>query len=205
MTEARSPLAGRRIVVAVTGSIAAYKAVALVRLLAERGAAVDVAMTPAATAFVTPLTFASLTHRPVVHDVMALDADQQIAHVELAEGADAIVIAPATANVIAELAAGLAVTASPAPAERRSWSRPPWTPGCGPTRRPSATSRRCAGSATTSSSRRSERWPAGSPASGASPAREKRLSTASTICGGSARRPTPVSPLANAPTSGSTM
>jgi phosphopantothenoylcysteine decarboxylase/phosphopantothenate--cysteine ligase len=85
-----------------------------VRLLAERGAMVDVAMTPAATQFVTPLTFASLTHRPVVHDVMALDADQQIAHVELAEGADAIVIAPATANVIAELAAGLvgdAVTA----------------------------------------------------------------------------------------------
>jgi phosphopantothenoylcysteine decarboxylase/phosphopantothenate--cysteine ligase len=114
MNEARSPLAGRRIVVGVTGSIAAYKAVTLVRLLAERGAVVDVAMTPAATQFVTPLTFASLTHRPVVHDVMALDADQQIAHVELAEGADAIVIAPATANVIAELAAGLvgdAVTA----------------------------------------------------------------------------------------------
>jgi phosphopantothenoylcysteine decarboxylase/phosphopantothenate--cysteine ligase len=114
MTEERSPLAGRRIVVGVTGSIAAYKAVALVRMLAERGAIVDVAMTPAATQFVTPLTFASLTHRPVVDDVMALDADQQIAHVELAEGADAIVIAPATANVIAELAAGLvgdAVTA----------------------------------------------------------------------------------------------
>jgi phosphopantothenoylcysteine decarboxylase/phosphopantothenate--cysteine ligase len=114
VNEPRGPLAGRRIVVGVTGSIAAYKAVALVRLLAERGAMVDVAMTPAATRFVTPLTFASLTHRPVVHDVMALDADQQIAHVELAEGADAIVIAPATANVIAELAAGLvndAVTA----------------------------------------------------------------------------------------------
>lgn len=114
MNEPRGPLAGRRLVVGVTGSIAAYKAVALVRLLAERGAMVDVAMTPAATQFVTPLTFASLTHRPVVHDVMALDADQQIAHVELAEGADAIVIAPATANVIAELAAGLvndAVTA----------------------------------------------------------------------------------------------
>jgi phosphopantothenoylcysteine decarboxylase/phosphopantothenate--cysteine ligase len=114
MNEPRGPLAGRRIVVGVTGSIAAYKAVALVRLLAERGAMVDVAMTPAATQFVTPLTFASLTHRPVVHDVMALDADQQISHVELAEGADAIVIAPATANVIAELAAGLvgdAVTA----------------------------------------------------------------------------------------------
>jgi phosphopantothenoylcysteine decarboxylase/phosphopantothenate--cysteine ligase len=114
MTDQRSSLAGRRIVVGVTGSIAAYKAVALVRLLAERGAVVDVAMTPGAARFVTPLTFASLTHRPVVDDVMALDDDQQIAHVELAEGADAIVIAPATANVLAELAAGLvrnAVTA----------------------------------------------------------------------------------------------
>ncbi|MGH2417472.1 MAG: bifunctional phosphopantothenoylcysteine decarboxylase/phosphopantothenate--cysteine ligase CoaBC [Candidatus Limnocylindria bacterium] len=114
MTDQRGSLAGRRIVVGVTGSIAAYKAVALVRLLAERGAVVDVAMTPAAARFVTPLTFASLTHRPVVDDVMALDDDQQIAHVELAEGADAIVIAPATANVLAELAAGLvrnAVTA----------------------------------------------------------------------------------------------
>ena len=106
MSDERSSLAGRRIVVGVAGSIAAYKAVSLVRLLAERGAVVDVAMTPAATAFVTPLTFASLTHRPVVSDVMALDADSQIAHVELAEGADAIVIAPATANLLAELAAG---------------------------------------------------------------------------------------------------
>lgn len=114
MNEVRGPLAGRRIVVGVTGSIAAYKAVSLVRLLAERGAIVDVAMTPAARHFVAPLTFASLTHRPVVDDVMALDGEQQIAHVELAEGADAIVVAPATANVIAELAAGLvhdAVTA----------------------------------------------------------------------------------------------
>jgi len=107
MTEPRGSLAGRRIVVGVSGSIAAYKAVTLVRLLTERGAVVDVAMTPAATRFVTPLTFESLTHRPVVEDVMALDTDQQIAHVELAEGADAIVIAPATANLLAELAAGL--------------------------------------------------------------------------------------------------
>ena len=106
MTEDRGSLAGRRVVVGVAGSIAAYKAVSLVRLLAERGALVDVAMTPAATQFVTPLTFASLTHRRVVDDVMALDAEQQIAHVELAEGADAIVIAPATANLLAELAAG---------------------------------------------------------------------------------------------------
>ncbi|MEO8251414.1 MAG: bifunctional phosphopantothenoylcysteine decarboxylase/phosphopantothenate--cysteine ligase CoaBC [Chloroflexota bacterium] len=111
MTEERGSLAGRRIVVGVAGSIAAYKAVSLVRMLAERGAVVDVAMTPAAAEFVTPLTFASLTHRPVVSDVMALDADSQIAHVELAEGADAIVIAPATANLLAELAAGNASNA----------------------------------------------------------------------------------------------
>ena len=73
MNELGGTLAGRRIVVGVSGSIAAYKAVSLVRLLAERGAIVDVAMTAAATQFVTPLTFASLTHRPVVDDVMALD------------------------------------------------------------------------------------------------------------------------------------
>jgi len=111
MSEDRGSLAGRRVVVGVSGSIAAYKAVSLVRLLAERGALVDVAMTPAATQFVTPLTFASLTHRRVVTDVMALDDDSQIAHVELAEGADAIVIAPATANLLAELAAGNASNA----------------------------------------------------------------------------------------------
>jgi phosphopantothenoylcysteine decarboxylase / phosphopantothenate---cysteine ligase len=114
MTEPRGPLAGRRIAVGVSGSIAAYKAVALVRMLTERGAIVDVAMTRSAGSFVGPLTFASLTHRPVVTDVMELDADQQIAHIELAEGADAIVLAPATAHLIAELAAGLvpdAVTA----------------------------------------------------------------------------------------------
>ena len=108
MAEERGSLGGRRIVVGVTGSIAAYKAVSLVRSLAERGAVVDVAMTPSAARFVTPLTFGSLTHRPVVSDVLALDADQQIAHVEMAEGADAIVIAPATAHLLAELATGLA-------------------------------------------------------------------------------------------------
>jgi phosphopantothenoylcysteine decarboxylase/phosphopantothenate--cysteine ligase len=91
-------LVGRRVVVGVSGSIAAYKAAVLVRQLAAAGAIVDVAMTPAATQFVAPLTFASLTHRPVVTDVMALDPDQHIAHVELAEAADAIVLAPATAR-----------------------------------------------------------------------------------------------------------
>jgi phosphopantothenoylcysteine decarboxylase/phosphopantothenate--cysteine ligase len=96
------------VVVGVAGSIAAYKAVSLVRLLAERGALVDVVMTPSAARFVTPLTFASLVHRPVLSDLMALDAENEIAHIELAEGADAIVLAPATAQLIGEMAAGLA-------------------------------------------------------------------------------------------------
>ena len=107
MTESGGPLAGRRVAVGVSGSIAAYKAVSLVRLLAERGALVDVVMTPAATRFVTPLTFGSLSHRPVLTDLMALDAEQQIAHIEIAEGVDAIVIAPATAHLLGELAGGL--------------------------------------------------------------------------------------------------
>jgi phosphopantothenoylcysteine decarboxylase/phosphopantothenate--cysteine ligase len=111
MSESLGPLAGRRIVVGVSGSIAAYKAVTLVRMLGERGAVVDVAMTPAATRFVGTLTFESLTHRPVLADVMELDADSQIAHIELAEAADAIVLAPATANLLGELAAGLVADA----------------------------------------------------------------------------------------------
>ena len=164
MTEDRGSLAGRRVVVGVAGSIAAYKAVSLVRLLAERGAVVDVAMTPAATQFVTPLTFASLTHRRVVDDVMALDAEQQIAHVELAEGADAIVIAPATANLLAELAAGNAEQRG----DRHRARQPrPAGRGAGHGRRDvdpprHAAQRRDAARlrASASSSRRSARWPA---------------------------------------------
>jgi phosphopantothenoylcysteine decarboxylase / phosphopantothenate---cysteine ligase len=108
VNDERGQLAGRHVVVGIAGSIAAYKAVSLVRLLAERGALVDVVMTPSAARFVAPLTFASLVHRPVLTDLMALDAENQIAHVELAEGADVIVLAPATAHLIGEMAAGLA-------------------------------------------------------------------------------------------------
>ena len=101
-------LVGRRIVVGVSGSIAAYKAVILVRRLMESGAAIDVVMTHSATQFVGPLTFASLTQRPVLTDVLELDRSGKIAHVELAEAADAVVLAPATVHLIGQLAAGLA-------------------------------------------------------------------------------------------------
>jgi phosphopantothenoylcysteine decarboxylase/phosphopantothenate--cysteine ligase len=101
-------LRGKTIVLAVTGSIAAYKAAELASYLYQEGADVRVAMTLAATRFVGPLTFESLTHRPVARDVLELGADSQIEHVVLAKGADLMLIAPATANTIAKLAHGLA-------------------------------------------------------------------------------------------------
>lgn len=103
-----SPLAGKQIVLGVTGSIAAYKAVALASELTKQGAVVDVVMTEAATHFVAPLSFQAITHRPVHVDMFALLAEVEIGHVSLGQRADVLVIAPATANVLAKLAHGLA-------------------------------------------------------------------------------------------------
>ena len=89
----------------VTGSIAAYKAVALLRILIREGAVVHVVMTQSATKFVTPLTFEVLSGYPVSTDVF--EAHQEMKHLSLAEQADAIVIAPATANCLAKTALGL--------------------------------------------------------------------------------------------------
>jgi phosphopantothenoylcysteine decarboxylase / phosphopantothenate---cysteine ligase len=102
----RPTLGGARLVLAVTGSIAAYKAVGLLRALIREGAAVDVAMTRSATRFVTPLTFAVLSGRPVVTGLFA--AHQDMKHLSLPEHADAIIVAPATANFLAKAALGLA-------------------------------------------------------------------------------------------------
>ena len=101
-----SPLAGRRVLLGVTGGIAAYKAVLLARLLRERGADVQVVMTPAATRFVGPDTFAALTGNPAHSDVF--ERTEAVLHVRLARSADVAVVAPATANVLAKLAVGLA-------------------------------------------------------------------------------------------------
>jgi phosphopantothenoylcysteine decarboxylase/phosphopantothenate--cysteine ligase len=98
------PLQGRRVVLGVTGSIAAYKAADLASKLRQAGASLEVVMTPAATRFVTPLSFQSLTGRPVVVDMFV--ADEAEAHVEVARRADALVIAPATADCMANLANG---------------------------------------------------------------------------------------------------
>jgi phosphopantothenoylcysteine decarboxylase / phosphopantothenate---cysteine ligase len=101
-----SPLAGRRVLLGVTGGVAAYKAAYLARLLRERGAEVQVVMTPAATRFVGPETFAALTGRQAHSDVF--ERTEDVLHVRLAHEVDAAVVAPATANVLAKLATGVA-------------------------------------------------------------------------------------------------
>jgi len=101
-------LAGRLIALGVTGSIAAYKAVELLRLLRAEGADVAVMLSPAATRFVGPLTFAALSRHPVETDILALLPDGRIGHIVVADTADAIVIAPATAHFLGAMANGLA-------------------------------------------------------------------------------------------------
>ncbi len=99
-------LLGKRILLGVTGSIAAYKAVGLLRTLTTEGADVTVAMTQSATRFVTPLTFEVLSKQPVAIDLFA--GGQEMPHLSLPERADAVLVAPATANILAKSAAGLA-------------------------------------------------------------------------------------------------
>ncbi|MCD6568102.1 MAG: bifunctional phosphopantothenoylcysteine decarboxylase/phosphopantothenate--cysteine ligase CoaBC [Dehalococcoidia bacterium] len=101
-------LSGKTIILGVTGSIAAYKAAELASRLVQREANVNTIMTEAAMRFISPLTFRSLTGRPVVTGMFDLNSEFSIEHVSLAEAADIVVIAPATANIIAKLASGLA-------------------------------------------------------------------------------------------------
>ena len=101
-------LEGRLIALGVTGSIAAYRAVELLRRLRDEGADVVVLMTSSAQRFVGELTFAALSNHPVETDPLALLPDERIGHIVVADAADAFVIAPATAHWMAAMAAGLA-------------------------------------------------------------------------------------------------
>jgi phosphopantothenoylcysteine decarboxylase/phosphopantothenate--cysteine ligase len=101
-------LKSKTIVLGVTGSIAAYKAVSVASQLAHSGANVDVVMTEAATRFLAPLSFHAITRRPVLTEMFELDSQSNIRHISLARAADLIVIAPATADIIGKLTAGLA-------------------------------------------------------------------------------------------------
>ena len=96
------------VVLGVTGSIAAYKACELVRLLVKRGDDVHVVMTEHARAFVTPLTFQTLSRNPVESDLFADPQDWKPGHISLAAAADLVVVAPATANILAKMAHGIA-------------------------------------------------------------------------------------------------
>jgi phosphopantothenoylcysteine decarboxylase/phosphopantothenate--cysteine ligase len=101
-------LRGRTVVVGVSGGIAAYKACELVRLFVKAGARVRVAMTPAAVRFVGPLTFQALSGAPPVVDLLSEETERSYGHLELARMADVFVAAPATADLIARLRAGMA-------------------------------------------------------------------------------------------------
>jgi len=101
-------LAGRELILGVTGSIAAYKAVYLLRELRALGAAVTVCLTEHARAFVGPLTFRTLSGRPVLSDLFDPHTAEAVEHVALAERADAVLVAPATANLLAKAAHGIA-------------------------------------------------------------------------------------------------
>ena len=103
-----APLRDAEVVVGVGGGIAAYKACELVRLLIKAGARVQVIMTRRAQKFVGPLTFQALTGRKVFTDLFSLTQESEIGHIQVADRADLVIVAPATANVIARLAGGLA-------------------------------------------------------------------------------------------------
>ena len=102
------PLDGKRIALGVTGSIACYKAADLASKLTQTGALVDVLLTSSAARFISPLTFGSLTHRPVFTDLFDPQSELSMDHVAVAEAADIVVVAPATAHTIAKIAGGLA-------------------------------------------------------------------------------------------------
>ena len=101
-------LEGKNVVLGITGSIACYKALELASQLSQAGAMVDTIMSYGATRFLTPLAFRSLTHRAVVTDTFDPDSELSVEHVALAQRADIVVVAPATAHFIAKAAVGLA-------------------------------------------------------------------------------------------------
>ncbi len=101
-------LENKTVVLGITGGIAAYKAADLASKLTQAGAKVETIMTEAATRFITPLTLRNITGRPVVTDMFEMASEYSEEHIALAEAADVVIIAPATANTIAQLAAGMA-------------------------------------------------------------------------------------------------
>jgi len=103
-----NPVDGKSVVVAIAGGIAAYKAAELTRAFIKAGAHVRCAMTRSAQQFIGAMTLQALTGEPVATDLFDLTQESEIGHIQIADGADLVVVAPATANVIARMAAGMA-------------------------------------------------------------------------------------------------
>ncbi|WP_289684051.1 bifunctional phosphopantothenoylcysteine decarboxylase/phosphopantothenate--cysteine ligase CoaBC [Paramuribaculum intestinale] len=101
-------LKGKHIILGITGGIAAYKSVSLLRLFVKAGAEVQVVITPAGKEFITPVTLSALSGRPVISDFFTANTGQWNSHVDIGLWADAMVIAPATASTIAKMACGVA-------------------------------------------------------------------------------------------------
>lgn len=108
MATERESLKGRRIILGVSGGIAVYKAVELLRLLQKEGAEVRVVMTKSATRFVSPLTFSTLARYPALFSMFSHPQKFEIEHISLADFAELLLIAPATANIIGKIASGIA-------------------------------------------------------------------------------------------------
>jgi phosphopantothenoylcysteine decarboxylase/phosphopantothenate--cysteine ligase len=102
------PLAGRRVLLVVSGGIAAYKALELVRRGRERGLSFECVLTEGGARFVTPLSLSALIERPVHTELWSLDDEAEMRHIRLTRGADAVVVAPASANLLAKMANGIA-------------------------------------------------------------------------------------------------
>ena len=126
-------LANKTIVLGITGGIAAYKAADIASKLTQAGARVEVVMTESATRFIAPLTLRSISGRPVVTDMFEPASEFSLEHIALAEAADVVTIAPATANTIAKIAAGIAddmltclclLYTSPSPRDRQKSRMP---------------------------------------------------------------------------------
>ena len=138
-------VAGRHILLGITGSIAAYKAAVLCRLLRTAGAEVRVVMTPLAKQFITPLTMATLSRNPILVEFFDPENGAWNSHVSLGEWADCYLIAPATANTLAKMASGIAdnlLLTTYLSARCPVVVAPPWIWTCTPTLRPKRT---CAG------------------------------------------------------------
>lgn len=101
------PLEGKKIVLGISGGIAAYKCAELTRRLSERGAQVKVVMTKAAKEFITPLTMQAVSGHPVAESLLDPAAEASMGHIEIAKWADLVLLAPATADLIARMAAGM--------------------------------------------------------------------------------------------------